>query len=57
MRGADGVHGALGKLNRVEEEGPQLHVVWNETLGGVHVQRMGEVQLEVLRSLRGERWA
>ena len=43
--GAD-VHAALGKLHRLEEEEPQLHVVWNETLG--------EIQLEVLRSLVAE---
>ena len=53
--GAD-VHAALGKLHRLEEEEPQLHVVWNETLGEIHVQLMGEVQLEVLRSLLAERY-
>ena len=45
--GAD-MHAALGKLHRLEEEEPQLHVVWNETLG--------EIQLEVLRSLLAERF-
>ena len=53
--GAD-VHAALGKLHRLEEEEPQLHVVWNETLGEIHVQLMGEVQLEVLKSLLAERY-
>ena len=53
--GAD-VHAALGKLHRLEEEEPQLHVVWNETLGEIHVQLMGEIQLEVLRSLLAERF-
>ena len=53
--GAD-VHEALGKLHRLEEEEPQLHVVWNETLGEIHVQLMGEIQLEVLRSLLAERF-
>ena len=53
--GAD-VHAALGKLHRLEEEEPQLHVVWNESLGEIHVQLMGEVQLEVLRSLLAERF-
>ena len=53
--GAD-VHAALGKLHRLEEEEPQLHVVWNETLGKIHVQLMGEIQLEVLRSLLAERF-
>ena len=45
--GAD-MHAALGKLHRLEEEEPQLHVVWNEALG--------EIQLEVLRSLLAERF-
>ena len=53
--GAD-VHAALGKLHRLEEEEPQLHVVWNETRGEIHVQLMGEIQLEVLRSLLAERF-
>ena len=53
--GAD-VHAALGKLHQLEEEEPQLHVVWNETLGEIHVQLMGEIQLEVLRSLLAERF-
>ena len=53
--GAD-VHAALGKLHRIEEEEPQLHVVWNETLGEIHVQLMGEIQLEVLKSLLAERY-
>ena len=53
--GAD-VHAALGKLHRLEEEEPQLHVVWNETLGEIHIQLMGEIQLEVLRSLLAERF-
>ena len=53
--GAD-VHAALGKLHRLGEEEPQLHVVWNETLGEIHVQLMGEIQLEVLKSLLAERY-
>ena len=46
----------MGKLHRLEEEEPQLHVVWNETLGEIHVQLMGEIQLEVLKSLLAERY-
>ena len=53
--GAD-VHAALGKLHRLEEEEPQLHVVWNEPLSEIHVQLMGEIQLEVLKSLLAERY-
>ncbi len=53
--GAD-VHAALGRLHRMEEEEPQLHVVWNETLAEIHVHLMGEIQLEVLKSLLAERY-
>ena len=53
--GAD-AHAALGKLRRLEQEDPQLHVVWNETLGQIHLQLMGEIQLEVLRTLLAQRF-
>lgn len=49
-------HTALAALRRLEEQEPQLHVVWDETLGEIHVQLMGEVQLEVVRSLLAERY-
>ena len=42
---------ALQKLRQLEEEDPQLHVVWNEQLREIHMQLMGEVQLEVLQRL------
>lgn len=50
------VHGILLKLRQLEEEDPQLHIVWNAQLGQIHVQLMGEVQLEILRSLIWERF-
>lgn len=53
--GAD-VHAALAALHRLEEEEPQLHVVWNEALGQIHVQLMGEIQLEILKSLLERRF-
>ena len=40
------VHKALGQLRELEQEDPLLHVVWDERLGQVHLQLMGEVQLE-----------
>lgn len=40
----------------LEEEDPMLRVVWNEELEEIHVQLMGEVQIEVLRSLMEERF-
>lgn len=49
-------HTALSKLSLLEEEEPQLHVIWNEALQEIHVQLMGEVQLEVLKSLIWERF-
>ena len=50
------VHETLRKLRQLEEEDPQLHIVWNEQLKEIHVQLMGEVQLEVLQSLVKERF-
>ena len=54
-QGAD-PHTALTQLRRLEEEDPQLHVVWDERLQEIHLQLMGEVQLEVLRRLIPERF-
>lgn len=49
-------HTTLGKLKQLEEEDPQLHIVWNERLQEIHIQLMGEIQLEVLKSLVIERF-
>lgn len=49
-------HTALLKLNVLEEEDPQLHIVWNEQLREIHIQLMGEVQLEVLQHIIRERF-
>ena len=46
----------LPKLRQLEEEDPQLHLVWNEALREIHVQLMGAVQIEVLESLIQERF-
>lgn len=46
----------LPRLRQLEEEDPQLHLVWNETLREIHVQIMGAVQIEVLESLIQERF-
>ena len=53
--GAD-VRTTLGKLRQLEEEEPALHIAWNERLGEIHAQLMGEVQIEVLRTLINERF-
>ena len=49
-------HTALQKLRQLEEEDPQLHLVWNERLGEIHLQLMGEVQLEILQRLIADRF-
>lgn len=48
---------AMSKLKRLEEEDPQLHIVWNERLGEINVRIMGEVQLEVLKRIIDERFS
>ena len=47
---------ALRCLRELEQEDPLLHVVWDERLGQLHLQLMGEVQLEVLQSLLERRF-
>ena len=47
---------ALKALRTLEEEDPQLHVLYNEPLAEIHLQLMGEVQLEVLQSLLQSRF-
>ena len=47
---------ALGKLRQLEEEDPQLHILWNERLQEIHIQLMGQVQLEILRELIPQRF-
>lgn len=46
----------LPKLRQLEEEEPQLHILWKEELQEIQVQMMGEVQLEILKSLIEERF-
>lgn len=41
----------LQNLRQLQEEDPQLHIVWQEALGEIHLRLMGEVQLEVLQSV------
>ena len=47
---------AMAKLRQLEEEDPQLRLVWNEQLREIHIQLMGQIQLEVLRRLAQERF-
>lgn len=47
---------ALAQLKKLEEEETQLRVSWNLALGEIHIQLMGEVQLEVLQRILAERF-
>lgn len=46
----------LPKLRQLEEESPELHIVWDEQLQEIQAQIMGEVQIEILQSLIEERF-
>lgn len=50
------VHRMYNMLCQLEEEEPQLHIVWREQVGEIHAQLMGEVQIEILRNLIRERF-
>lgn len=50
------VHDMYLKLSMLEEEEPELHVVWDEALNEIHAQVMGEVQIEILKSLIKDRF-
>ena len=47
---------ALPKLRQLEEEDPQLHLLWDDRVKQIHVQIMGKVQSEVLRSVIAQRF-
>ncbi len=47
---------ALTKLRKLEEEDPLLRIVWNERLGEIHAQVMGEIQIDVLKRVIAERF-
>lgn len=49
-------YAALTRLRRLEEEDPQLCVVWNERLREIHLRLMGGVQLEIVRRIIAERF-
>lgn len=46
----------LPKLSQLEEEEPELHIVWDEQLQEIQAQIMGEVQIEILQTLIKERF-
>lgn len=49
-------HTVLQNMKILESEDPQLKVVWNERLGEIQVQLMGDIQLEILRSVIADRF-
>ncbi len=50
------IHSVLTIMRRLEQEDPQLHVVWNGGKQEIHVQLMGEIQLEILKTVIEERF-
>lgn len=46
----------LQKLRQLEEEEPELHILWDSQLGEIHAQLMGEVQIEILKKLIWDRF-
>lgn len=46
----------LGQLRLLEEENPEIHLVWKEQPGEIHVQVMGDVQIEILQKQILERF-
>ncbi len=45
------VRTVLQKLRQLEEEEPQLHVEWKEQVKEIHLSLMGEIQLEIIKTL------
>lgn len=45
------VHQSYLKFQELEEEDPTLHLVWEKETSEIHIQLMGEVQIEVLREV------
>ncbi len=50
------VMGMLMKLRQLEEEEPQLNIDWNEVHSEIHVQVMGEIEIEILQRLILDRY-
>ncbi len=50
------VHKCLQQFKQLEEEEPELHVLWNEELREIQVQLMGDVQIEILKHMLEERY-
>ncbi|GLC29005.1 translation factor GTPase family protein [Clostridium omnivorum] len=46
----------LPRLREIEEEEPELHIVWEENLQEIQIQIMGDVQVEILQNIIKERF-
>lgn len=49
-------HTAYRQLKVLESEDPLLKIKWNERQGKIQIQLMGDIQLEILRSILSERF-
>lgn len=50
------VHKAWTQIQQLAEENPLLRMTWEEPTGEIHIQVMGEVELDVLKSVIQERF-
>ena len=50
------VHELYTKLSQISQEDPQLHIVWDDALHEIHLQPMGDIQLEILQKRIYERF-
>ena len=50
------LHTTFTKLKQLEEEQPELHIVWNTHTNEIFAQVMGEIQIEILQNIILERY-
>ena len=50
------VHDMFLKLKQLEEEEPELQIVWDDHSGEIHAKVMGEIQIEILKSVIADRF-
>ncbi len=48
---------AFGKLSVLEQEDPQLKIIWNSDLREIHLRLMGDIQIEILRTVIEQRFS
>lgn len=47
---------AVAMLKKLESENPELNIIWSESLQEIHIKLMGEIQLEIIKSIVSERF-